>query len=79
MASAKNGTIYHFDLNEDRTHLDLDGPLSDKVADTPEELGNVTFAKGIGLVTNLQVGPDGYLYVLTSIKHDAILFRITPK
>ena len=79
VASAKNGTIYHFDLNEDRTRLDLDGPLSDKVADTPEELGNVTFAKGIGLVTNLQVGPDGYLYVLTSIKHDAILFRITPK
>jgi glucose/arabinose dehydrogenase len=79
VGSAKYGTIYHFDLNEDRTHLDLDGPLSDKVADTPEELGNVTFAKSIGLVTDLQVGPDGYLYVLTSIKHDTLLFRITPK
>jgi aldose sugar dehydrogenase len=79
VGSVKNGTIYHFDLNEDRTHLDLDGPLSDKVADTSEELGDITFAKDIGLVTDLQVGPDGYLYVLTSIKHDAVLFRFTPK
>lgn len=79
VGSAKNGTIFHFDLNENRTHLDLDGPLSDRVADTSEELGDVTFAKGIGLVTDLEVGPDGYLYVLTSIKYDAVLFRITPK
>ena len=79
VGTAKNGTIYHFDLSEDRTHLDLDGPLSDKVADTPEELEDVRFAMRIGLVTDLQVGPDGYLYVLTSIKHDAIVFKITPK
>ena len=62
VGTAKNGTIYHFDLSEDRTHLDLDGPLSDKVADTPEELEDVRFAMRIGLVTDLQVGPDGYLY-----------------
>jgi aldose sugar dehydrogenase len=81
IGSAKKGTIYHFDLNENRTHLDLDGPLSDKVANTPEELEDVIFAREIGLVTDLQVGPDGYLYVLTysSIDRDAILFKITPK
>jgi glucose/arabinose dehydrogenase len=79
VGSAKNGTIFHFDLNENRTHLELDGPLSDKVADTPQELDEVTFAKGIGLVTDIQVGPDGYLYVLTSIKHDAVLFKIVPR
>ena len=79
VGSAKNGTIFHFDLNENRTHLDLDGPLSDKVANTPQELDEVTFANGIGLVTDVQVGPDGYLYVLTSIKHDAVLFKIIPR
>jgi aldose sugar dehydrogenase len=79
VGSAKNGTIFHFDLNENRTHLALDGPLSDKVANTPQELDDVTFAKGIGLVTDVQVGPDGYLYVLTSIKHDAVLFKIVPR
>ena len=79
IGSVKNGTIYHFDLNENRTHLALDGPLSDKVANTYEELEDVIFAKGIGLVTDLQVGPDGYLYVLaySSINRDSVLFKIT--
>jgi len=80
VGSAKNGTIFHFDLNKNRTQLVLGGPLSDKVANTtPQEIDKVTFAKGIGLVTDIQVGPDGYLYVLTSIKHDAVLFKIKPK
>jgi aldose sugar dehydrogenase len=79
VGSAKNGTIFHFDLNKNRTELDLDGDLGDKVANSAQELDKVTFARGIGLVTDIQTGPDGYLYVLTSIKHDAVLFKIKPK
>ena len=33
------GNLYHFELNEARTELLLDGPLEDKVADDDEELG----------------------------------------
>ena len=47
VASVKNGTIYHFDLNEARTHLDLDGPLADKVADNSNELQGYHICKGI--------------------------------
>ena len=72
-----NGWIYHFDLNEDRTALILDGLLADKVAHTDSELeehASVIFGDGFGGITDLEVGPDGYLYVV-SIGQGAI-YRI---
>ena len=82
------GNIYHFDLNEARTDLVLGGGLlADKVADTDSELestisagngngGGIIFGKGFGGITDLEVGPDGYLYVV-SIGQGAI-YRIVP-
>jgi aldose sugar dehydrogenase len=72
-----NGNLYHFNLNNDRTSLLLDGMLSDKVANSPNELEKVVFAQGFSAITDLEVGPDGYLYVL-SIGQGAI-YRILPK
>jgi glucose/arabinose dehydrogenase len=77
VGSVKNGTLYHFDLNEDRTHLDLDGPLADKIADTSAELQDVIFANKLGIITDLEVGPDGNMYVLADYKRDGTIFRIT--
>src|SRR5919112_836540 len=71
-----NGWIYHFDLNEDRTDLILEGPLADKIADTPVEMQETIFGEGFGGITDLEVGPDGYLYVV-SIGQGAI-YRIVP-
>jgi hypothetical protein len=71
-----NGWIYHFDLNEDRTELVLEGPLADKIANTPEEMQETIFGEGFGGITDLEVGPDGYLYVV-SIGQGAI-YRIVP-
>ncbi len=78
IGSVHNGTIYHFDLTKNRTNLDLKGPLADKIANTPEELEGVRFAKDMGLITDLEKGPDGYLYVLSFLKHDGTIFRIKP-
>jgi aldose sugar dehydrogenase len=64
VADINNGRIYHFDLDEDRTELVLDGVLSDKVADNPSELDSVIFGTGFRSISDLEVGPDGYLYVL---------------
>jgi aldose sugar dehydrogenase len=75
VADYNHGNIYHFDLNKDRTELSLEGPLKDKIADKPDEIENKIFAKGFGGITDLQVGPDGYLYVLSYGK----IFRIVPK
>jgi aldose sugar dehydrogenase len=71
-----NGWIYHFDLNQDRTDLILDGLLADKIANTPEEMQETIFGEGFGGITDLEVGPDGYLYVV-SIGQGAI-YRIVP-
>ena len=72
-----NGNIYHFNLNDDRTSLLLDGALSDKIADSAEELDNVIFAEGFGGITDLEVGPDGYLYVLSLGL--GTIYKIVPK
>jgi len=59
-----NGYLYHFDLNKNRTELMLDGLLKDRIADNQSELKNIVFAEGFGGITDVEVGPDGYLYVL---------------
>jgi len=56
-----NGNIYHFDLDKKRTGLLLKGQLADKLANNTSELKQVTFAKGFGGITDIQVGPDGNL------------------
>ena len=60
-----NGIIFDFNLNENRTQLSLEGPLEDKIADNVEELREVIFGQGFGGITDIKVGPDGYLYVLS--------------
>jgi glucose/arabinose dehydrogenase len=63
----KKGTLYHFDLNKNRTQLDLHEPLLDKIANSPEELEDVIFGKHFGGITDIEVGPDGYLYILSTV------------
>jgi glucose/arabinose dehydrogenase len=78
------GNVYRFELNIDRTELMFpDGPLADKIADTDEELlernedANLVFAKGFGIISDIQVGYDGYLYILSFDKGS--LYRIMPR
>ena len=76
VADFNSGNIYHFELNQKRTALSLNGSLADKVADTDAENKDITFATGFKGITDMQVGPDGYLYIL-SYNYGAI-FRILP-
>jgi len=69
------GSLYHFKLNQQRDGLALTGVLADKVANTPQESQQMVFGRGFGTITDLQVGPDGYLYVLT---FGGTLYRIVP-
>jgi glucose/arabinose dehydrogenase len=76
-----NGSIYHFDLNKDRQDLLLSGPLKDEVADDNEELRERIFAQCFeGGITD-EVGPDGYLYVVSGIwssDKEGKIHRIVP-
>jgi glucose/arabinose dehydrogenase len=75
VADEHNQRIYHFELNQNRTALSLQGPLIDKVADSDKELDNVIFAGGFGLITDLEIGPDGYLYFV--VFDEGKIYRIT--
>src|SRR5918992_3769781 len=78
VASYSTGNIYHFELNEDRTGFVLDGELADGVADEYNEADQLIFAKNFGRITDMAVGPDGYLYILTIRGWEGIIYRIGP-
>jgi hypothetical protein len=44
--------------------LELEKPLEDKIANRIGEMKDVIFANGFGRITDLEIGPDGYMYVL---------------
>ena len=71
-----NGDIYHFDLSQERNELDLKGPLKDKIVDSYDELVDVTFGKNFDTVSDITVGPDGYLYVISL--NNGEVYRIVP-
>jgi glucose/arabinose dehydrogenase len=73
-----NGNLYHFDLNESRTQLVLGGGLADRALDPGDQVGDILFGTGFGGITDVKVGPDGYLYVLTFQDDGGSIFRIVP-
>jgi glucose/arabinose dehydrogenase len=79
VGDVNNGNIYRFELNKDRNELKLDGVLKDRIANSTKELTNVIFAKGFGVITDIEVGPkDGYLYVLSYKNTKVTITRILP-
>jgi aldose sugar dehydrogenase len=69
------GRIYHFELNTERDALLLNGSLADKIADNDSELQNIIFGEDFGVPTDLDIGPDGMLYV--SSLRDGAIYRIS--
>jgi glucose/arabinose dehydrogenase len=78
VSDVHNGRIYHFKLNEDRTDLALTESGGAIIQTTASlEANNMVFGKQFGGITDMTVGPDGYLYVV-SIGQGKV-FRILPK
>ena len=76
-----NGNLYFFGINENRNAIQLDAAqqesgLSDLVVDNEEELSTITFGSGFGGITDIETGPDSFLYVLSY--DDGIIYRISP-
>jgi aldose sugar dehydrogenase len=70
-----HGRIYRFDLSEDRTSLSNKELIADRMVDLNIENHNV-FAEGFRAVTDIKVGPDGYLYIISF--YDGEIYRISP-
>lgn len=71
-----NGTVYHFELNENRSELKLAGSLSDKIANNDMEIEDSIVVQGLNTVTDIQVGPDGYVYILS---YSGTIYKVSPK
>lgn len=61
-----DGNIYFFEMNNTRTGLDFSNPdIHQDLVSNEEEKDSITWGRGFEGITDLETGPDGYLYVLT--------------
>ena len=71
-----NGNLYFFQMNEERNGFNLASPsLDDKVIDDDQELDSVVLGTGFGGITDIETGPDGFLYVLSY--NDGVIYKVS--
>ena len=75
VAAHNSRAIYHFEVSPDRMSLVMpDSTLADFVSDNPTERDRFLWAVDVGVVTDIDTGPDGALYVCSS--SNALIYRI---
>lgn len=83
-----NGYLYYFEVNEDRTGMEFDSNtrsssqtgLTDFVADNEQEMSAISLGTDFGGITDIETGPDGFLYILTLDREsngEGKIYRIT--
>lgn len=70
------GNLYNFKLNGQRNGFILSGTNEDGTANgqVQSRQGDIVLGKGFGLVTDIQVSPDDYLYILG---YDGTVYKIS--
>ncbi len=76
VGESNNGGLYQFTLNANRDDFVLTGALADRVADSVSERNLSRVGTNWGVVTDLRLGPDGYLYVVSLFANR--VYRIRP-
>ncbi|MFQ3610612.1 MAG: PQQ-dependent sugar dehydrogenase [Fimbriimonadales bacterium] len=79
IGDANNGALYLFPVNTQRDDFALTGNLADKVADSTAERNLYRWSTGWGVVTDMKIGGDGYLYVCSVYTPARGIFRIRPQ
>lgn len=73
-----NGNLYRFNLNENRTGFVFSSTdLQDNTLNIDESNQEILFGTGFGAITDVEEGPDGFLYIV-SLSNGKI-YRIIPK
>jgi glucose/arabinose dehydrogenase len=82
------GNLYFFKLNNNRDGIEFDKNqigLSDLVADDASERSKVVLGTGFDIITDIQTGPDGYLYIVSYSEYSedrpdniSRIYRIVP-
>ena len=75
-----NGNLYFFTVNKERNGFELGNELADLVVDPVGddilgEASPITIGEDFGRITDIETGPDGYLYILSY--EDGKIYRIT--
>ena len=80
-----DGYLYYFEVNEDRTAIKFDnsnqGGLADLIANNEEEMSEISLGTSFGGITDIETGPDGFLYILAldrGADEEGNIYRITP-
>jgi glucose/arabinose dehydrogenase len=76
VSDVHHGRIYHFKLNDTRDGLVLSGKLADKIADFDDETKDLIFGSNFGGISDMTIGYDGYLYVVSFGR--GTVYRIVP-
>ncbi|HEY6589230.1 MAG TPA: hypothetical protein VIY98_13130, partial [Nitrososphaeraceae archaeon] len=69
IGATTDGYLYFFQVNDDRTGITIDSNsqigLTDLIADNEEEMSAIAVGTAFGGITDIETGPDGFLYLLT--------------
>ena len=82
VGDANNGDLYYFEVDEDRSGLRFGqaGLSDDLIASNERQRAEVIFGTGFpSSITDIETGPDGYLYVLTFHPTQGTISRIMPQ
>jgi glucose/arabinose dehydrogenase len=63
VGDVNTGDLYLLELNANRDGFELSDELADLVADDAAEASLLVFGQGFDIVTDIQLGPDGNVYV----------------
>jgi aldose sugar dehydrogenase len=75
------GNLYYFKVNDSRTGIEIDpmsarSGLADLVAEDNSESSAILFGRNFGRITDIETGPDGFLYILSF--ENGKIYRIIP-
>ena len=77
VGDCNTGNLYKFELNENRDGFEFTSSfLQDNVVNKNESLDEIIVGSGFGCVTDIERGPDGFLYVVSL--SEGIIYRILP-
>jgi len=79
VGDANTGNLYRFEPNPTRTEFALTGGLADNVADPSDDQQAIIWGTGFEIITDIEIGPDGYLYIVeTDLSSPGAVRRVRP-
>lgn len=77
VGDCNNGNLYKFELNQNRDGFVFNSPqLQGNIVRTGDSMDEIMFGNGFGCVTDIKVGPDGLVYIVSL--SDGVIYRLVP-